>query len=375
MILPGTCIGVLGGGQLGRMFAVAAMTMGYDVAVLDPDPYSPAGRIARYHLQKPYRDEEALLELSRLCQGVTTEFENVPADTMAFLASHTLVRPSADAVAVAQDRRKEKTFLDRFGIPTNKFYIVNASEDIMPGLDHTGTPAVLKRAQLGYDGKGQYIVTNEKEAREAFLEMNGVPCLLEEKLDFRLEISALIVRGHDGTVAHYPPAENIHEKGILDMSIVPARIGADLAEKACTIGEAVAAHLDYIGVLAVEMFVMPDGRILVNEMAPRPHNSGHYTMDACVTNQFQQQVRALCGLPLGDVTLLSPAVMVNLLGDIWNPVPRWEAILKYPNVHLHLYGKKEPRPGRKMGHFTCVDSDLFRTIETAMEIKRLLRGQ
>ncbi len=372
MILPGETIGVLGGGQLGRMFTVAAITMGYDVVVLDPDPHSPAGQFAQHHIQKPYQDRDALRKLCGLCKAVTTEFENVPAKTMAYLAEHIVVRPSAQAVSVAQDRRKEKSFLDQYSIPTNKFFIVNSSEDIANGLTHTNVPAILKHAQLGYDGKGQYIVKDEIEAREAFRAMNSVPCILEEMLDFKLEISVLLARGYDGSIVFYPPAENIHEKGILSMSIVPARITKHLAEKAIAIGEAVAKNLDYCGVLAIEMFVMPDDRILVNEIAPRPHNSGHYTIDACVTNQFQQQVRTLCGLPLGDTALLTPAVMVNFLGDIWNPVPKWEEILKHPNVKLHLYGKKEPRPGRKMGHFTCVHQDLNEAYKLAHHIKSSL---
>ncbi len=374
MILPGETIGVLGGGQLGRMFTVAAVTMGYDVAVLDPDPHSPAGQIAQHHIQKPYRDKEALRELCGLCKAVTTEFENVPADTMSYLAEHLIVRPSADAVSIAQDRRKEKSFLDQFRIPTNTFYIVNSAEDIANGLAHVGTPAILKRAQLGYDGKGQYTVKCEWDARESFTEMINVPCILEEKLDFKLEISVLLARGYDGSIVFYPPAENIHEKGILSMSVVPARIEKSLADKACSIGEAVAKNLDYCGVLAIEMFVMPDNRILVNEIAPRPHNSGHYTIDACVTNQFQQQVRTLCGLPLGDAALLTPAVMVNFLGDIWNPIPKWEGILSHPNVKLHLYGKKEPRPGRKMGHFTCVGQDAEKLFILAGKIRQILIG-
>lgn len=372
MILPGETIGVLGGGQLGRMFTVAAVTMGYDVAVLDPDPHSPAGQIAHYHIQKSYQDREALRELCGLCKAVTTEFENVPADTMAYLAEHIIVRPSANAVSVAQDRRKEKLFCEEQGIPTNRFVIIEREKDIIPGIQKIGLPAILKRAQLGYDGKGQHVILSEQQAQEAFQAMGSVPCVLEEKLNYIMEISVLLARGHDNQVVIYPPAENIHEKGILSMSIVPARLEKEHSALACIIGGVMAAHLDYCGVLAVEMFMMSDGQILVNEIAPRPHNSGHYTIDACVTNQFQQQVRTLCGLPLGDIKLLTPAVMVNFLGDIWNPVPKWEEILKHPNVKLHLYGKKEPRPGRKMGHFTCVSENIDDAISLALQIKNSL---
>jgi 5-(carboxyamino)imidazole ribonucleotide synthase len=372
MIIPGKTIGVLGGGQLGRMFTVAAITMGYEVVVLDPDPHSPAGPIAHYHIQKSYKDKDALRELCTLCKAVTTEFENVPADTMAFLADHITVRPSAKAVSIAQDRRSEKQFLNDNHIPTNKFHIINHEDQIIKGLAHVGTPAILKRAQLGYDGKGQYEVHSEMDAVPAFRAMNHVPCILEERLDFKMEISVLLARGYDDSIVFYPPAENAHDKGILDMSVIPARIPKSLMDKACVIGETIARNMDYCGVMAIEMFVMPDDRILVNEIAPRPHNSGHYTIDACVTNQFQQQVRTLCGLPLGDTRLLTPAVMVNFLGDIWKPIPKWEEILKYPNVHLHLYGKKEPRPGRKMGHFTCLHEDINEAIGRAVSIKKAL---
>lgn len=373
MILPGETIGVLGGGQLGRMFAMAAMTMGYRVVVLDPDPDSPAGRIADVHIRKPYDDPDALEHMSQLCRAVTTEFENVPAQTMAYLEEKILVRPSSGAVAIAQDRRKEKRFCENNGIPTNRFSVIDQEDDIASGIRHVGLPAILKRAQLGYDGKGQYPVNSEEDALKAFRTMNAVPCVLEEKLDFFCEISVVLARGHDKKVVFYPPAENRHENGILSMSIIPARVEPDISRNACVIAGTMAAHLDYCGVLAVEMFVMPDGRVLVNEMAPRPHNSGHYTIDACVTSQFQQQVRALCGIPLGDTRLLSPAVMLNLLGDIWNPNPAWLAMLQHPNVKLHVYGKKEPRKGRKMGHLTALHENLTEAIDMAEQIKQQLR--
>lgn len=364
MILPGSTLGMLGGGQLGRMFTVAARTMGYRVVVLDPDPESPAGRIADRHLCAGFHDRTALDELSRTCAAITTEFENVPADTLELLATTSLVRPSAAAVATTQDRIHEKSFLTRFQIPTNYFYPVHTVDDISKASAAVGFPAILKRSRLGYDGKGQWRVNDPREAVDAFERMGSVACVWEEFLPFEKEVSVVLVRSVDGQVMTYPTAENIHTNGILDRTIVPARVAAPIDRLAQDIARKIVEQLEYHGVVAVEMFVMPDGRVLVNEIAPRPHNSGHYTLDACVTDQFEQQVRVLCGFPPGDTRLLSPAVMFNLLGDVWRgSEPRWDKLLQIPEVKLHLYGKTVPRPGRKMGHFTCLNGTVAEALE------------
>lgn len=372
MIRPGATLGVLGGGQLGRMFAHAAQRLGYRVAVLDPDPDSPAGRVADVHLENDYADPRALDELARLCAAVTVEFENVPAASLEYLARSRPVRPAPAAVAVAQDRIREKRFLQGHGFPTARFAIVHDRNGLAAALAELGAPAVLKRARLGYDGKGQAVVASLAEARSAFEQFGGEPCVLEERLALEAELSVVLARGVDGVTAAYPVAENRHRNGILDLSVVPARVSVGMARAATKMAERIAALLDYVGVLAVEFFVA-DGRLLVNEIAPRPHNSGHYTLDACATSQFEQQVRALCGMPLGDPRLLRPAAMVNLLGDLWaGGEPRWETILRDPRARLHLYGKREARPGRKMGHYTCLAESVEQARAAALKIKRVL---
>lgn len=376
MILPGATLGMLGGGQLGRMFTVAARTMGYRVLVLDPDPQSPAGALADEHLCAAYDDDAALAELAQRCAVATTEFENVSAAALDRLAEHIPVRPAGSAVAVCQDRITEKTFLRERGFSTAAFAVVWGAEDLALALTVRPGPGLLKVSRLGYDGKGQARITSLGEARTAFASMGSQPCVLEELLDLQTEISVVCARGADGSFAPYPLAENRHANGILDLSRAPARLPDTLAREAVEVARAIAEKLDYCGVLAVEFFVTTDGRLLVNELAPRPHNSGHYTLDACLTDQFQQQVRAVCGLPLGDTRLLSPAVMVNLLGDLWpeGGQPDWSQVLRHPNAHLHLYGKHEARPGRKMGHYTVVDASPERAMETAEAIRRALVG-
>ncbi|MCK6543226.1 5-(carboxyamino)imidazole ribonucleotide synthase [bacterium] len=370
MIKPGSTLGMLGGGQLGRMFTMAAHAMGYRVIVLDPDPQSPAGHIADRHLTADYHEAEALHILRTECSAITTEFENVPADTLEILSHHCFIRPSAKAVSVTQDRLHEKSFLRIHQIPTNKFAAIRTESDIDEAVHFVGLPAILKRNRYGYDGKGQYRVRTIQDVRDAFRAMHDAPCILEEMLNFEKEVSVVLARAVDGSITEYPTGENIHENGILDMTIVPARITEATDTQARTIARQVAEKLDYHGVLAVEMFVMPDGRVLVNEMAPRPHNSAHYTLDACITDQFEQQVRVLCGLPAGDPTLLTPVVMVNLLGDLWgSQQPHWEKLFSHTHVKLHLYGKSEARPGRKMGHFNILD----RNIENAIALGRQLK--
>jgi len=358
MILPGATLGVLGGGQLGRMFTLAAKVMGYQVVVLDPDPASPAGQVADIHLKADYRDAVALLRMGSLCDAVTTEFENVPAASLDMLAKHCLVAPSQQAMAIAQDRLLEKTRAREFGCDTAPFANIENPADIASAWAQIGAPALLKTRRLGYDGKGQVRVNSLDELIAAFAELGNVPCLLEGFLPLTREVSVVLARNQDDEVAFFPLAENQHRHGILDISIVPARASDKLAESAQRMAAGLARGLDYVGVMAVEFFILADGRIVFNEMAPRPHNSGHYTLDACATDQFQQQVRALCGLPLGDARLLSPVVMVNLLGDIWQPEPRWHLLLKNPGVQLHLYGKAEARTGRKMGHYNCLAANL-----------------
>lgn len=372
MILPGATLGMLGGGQLGRMFTVAARTLGYEVIVLDPDTDSPAGRLATDHVCADYHDTAALEYLAKTCAAVSTEFENVPAAALEWLAGRCVVRPGAKAVAITQDRIHEKGFLRDSGFPTVPFAVVRSEADLAGALAHTGTPAVLKVSRFGYDGKGQAIVTSVEETRAAWADMRREPCVLERRVSLDTEVSVVLARGADGAVAAYPVGENSHVGGILDTTVVPARVAAELAQQALAMASAIAMRLDYVGVLAVEFFVTA-GRLLVNEIAPRPHNSGHYTLDACVTDQFEQQVRALCGLPLGDTRLLSPAVMVNLLGDLWAAgPPPWGALLAQPNAKLHLYGKRAARPGRKMGHFTVLAADADAALAAAQRLQAAL---
>ncbi|HEU5170315.1 MAG TPA: 5-(carboxyamino)imidazole ribonucleotide synthase [Gemmatimonadales bacterium] len=357
MILPGATLGVLGGGQLGRMFAIRAREMGYRVIVLEPDPRSPAGAVADRQIEAAYHDESALAELAELCAAVTIEFENVPAASLRYLAARVPVRPSGDAVEVAQDRIREKSFLRDRGFTTPPFVPVRARGELEPAFAAVGAPALLKTSRLGYDGKGQVPVDTLDELRVAFTALGEIPCVLERRLELERELSVVLARGAGGEVAAFPVGENTHRQGILDTTVVPARVPAGLAAEAVGVATGVAQALEYAGVLAVELFVACGGHLFVNEIAPRPHNTGHYTLDACVTDQFEQQVRALCGLPLGDPSLLTPVAMVNLLGDTWAAgPPRWGAALALPGVKLHLYGKSEPRPGRKMGHLNCLST-------------------
>jgi 5-(carboxyamino)imidazole ribonucleotide synthase len=372
MIFPDAMLGMLGGGQLGRMFTLAAHTMGYRVTVLDPDPLSPAGAIADVHLKAAYQDREALQHLADTCMAVTTEFENVPADSLRWLAAHCAVRPAGDAVAVAQDRVREKRFLSGNGFPVAPFAVIERASEL-DGIEASLLPGILKRARFGYDGKGQARVATVAEARAAFVALGSETCVLERMIELRSEVSVVVARGADGETRTFPVAENRHRDGILDVSIVPARVAADVARAAECAAAGVAEKLDYCGVLAVEFFVTADGALLANEIAPRPHNSGHYTIDACATSQFEQQVRTLCGLPLGDTRLLSPVVMVNLLGEVWQRgMPAWDRVFAAPGGKLHLYGKHEARPGRKMGHYTVLGNTADEALERALEVQAAL---
>jgi 5-(carboxyamino)imidazole ribonucleotide synthase len=376
VILPGATVGVLGGGQLGRMFTLQARTMGYRVVVLDPDPQSPAGTVADHHIQGPYDDERALAELSARCAAITTEFENVPAGALERLSRSSLVRPPVEAVATAQDRIVEKTFFQNHGFATAAFRPVRNQRDLVNALAEVPLPAVLKTSRLGYDGKGQATLESKDEALRAFERFGGVPCVLEERIDLECELSVIVARGADGDIVTFPVAENRHRDGILETSVVPARISERLSVEARELATTVAQAMEYVGVLGLELFVARGGRLLVNEMAPRPHNSGHYTMDACSADQFEQQLRALCGLPLARPWLMSPVAMINLMGDLWRDgEPRWEEALRRPGVRLHLYGKAEPRPGRKMGHLNCLAPEPARALATALETRDALRRQ
>ncbi len=372
MIQPGATLGLLGGGQLGRMFTQAAQRMGFEVHVLDPDPGSPAGRIAARHIQAAYTDPAALAELGRASRAVTTEFENVPAESLAALRAYCPVRPGPEAVQLTQDRLIEKRFARANGLATAEYHAILSEGDCAPALAAVGLPALIKTARLGYDGKGQAAVNSAEDARAAFRRFGGQACILEERLTLDLEISVVLTRGEDGRVVAFPVAENRHLSGVLDATVAPARIADDLARRARDAAGVMAAAMKYTGTMAVEFFIA-GGRLLVNELAPRPHNSGHYTLDACATDQFEQQVRALAGLPLGEPAMLSPAAMVNLLGDLWREgEPRWDQALTDPRIHLHLYGKLEPRPGRKMGHLTALAPSPDEALAAALAARQRL---
>ncbi|MFZ5558317.1 MAG: 5-(carboxyamino)imidazole ribonucleotide synthase [Pseudomonadota bacterium] len=369
MIAPGSTLGLLGGGQLGRMFTMAAQSMGYRVAVLDPGDDSPAGSVADEHIRADYTDPDGLRRMAATCRAATTEFENVPADALRFLAAHCVVSPAAESVAVAQDRIHEKQFLRRAGFDTAPFAVIRAAADAA-AAERALFPGIVKVSRFGYDGKGQASVADAAEALSAWQSMGGEPCVLERRIDLAAEVSVVVARDFAGQVVTFPVAENHHRHGILDVSIVPARVPEAVAARAREAAIGVARTLDYRGVLCVEFFVDHGGRLLVNEIAPRPHNSAHYTIDACVTSQFEQQVRVLAGLPLGDTTLHCPAVMVNLLGDAWTRgEPDWTRVLSHPRAKLHLYGKRDARAGRKMGHFTVLADRREDALATALAIR------
>ena len=368
-LLPPAMLGVLGGGQLGRYFVMAARRMGYRVTVLDPDGASPAASLADRHLAAAYDDADALDELARTCAAVTTEFENVPAQSLERLARSIRVAPAPSCVRIAQDRILEKRFLESQGVPVGAWHAVESEADLARSASY---PGILKRARFGYDGKGQTRVADAAQARAAWEAKSRVPCVLEALLPLDLEVSVVLARSASGEVRAYPLAENRHRNGTLDVSLAPARLASALTAQALEVAAHLAHSLGYVGVLAVEFFVS-GGRLYANEMAPRPHNSGHYTIDACNADQFEQQVRALAGLPLADPCLLSPACMVNLLGELWeNGEPDWLAILGAPQTALHLYGKRRARAGRKMGHFTVLDADRDAALARALSLRARL---
>ena len=374
-ISPPATIGMLGGGQLGRYALMAARTMGYTTIVLDPDPLAPAGAIADRHLVAGFDDQAAIDDLAASCTVVTTEFENPPAASLDRLASRTRVAPSARAVAVAQDRIAEKTFLADLGVPVAPWTILDTgAADALA----TCLPGIVKTARLGYDGHGQRRVDTLDDVVAAHRDLGGVACVLERRLDLILEVSVIVTRSAAGEVATYPVAENHHVDGVLDLTVVPARLAPELADRAVGLAMTVADGLDYVGVLAVEMFVVgsSDGpMLLVNELAPRPHNSGHWTLDGAATDQFAQQIRAVTGNGLGSTDSTVGAVaMVNLLGDLWSGgEPDWTVALADPRAHLHLYGKVGARPGRKMGHLSVVGDDVGSVEVRARQLRDALR--
>jgi 5-(carboxyamino)imidazole ribonucleotide synthase len=377
---PGSTIGVLGGGQLGRMLAHAATRLGYRIHVFEPQANCPAGAVAHKEVNAPYEDLDALAAFARECDVVTYEFENVPAAPLKHIESLTQLRPHWRVLETTQNRSREKRWLRDSGFPHARFAEVAAGGDLATGIRDVGVPCVVKTADFGYDGKGQLKVMAEADVPAALKKFAGQPVVIEQFVDFACEVSAVVARSASAAVRVFPISENIHTNHILDFSIVPARVPAETLAKAEKLARLVAEKIDLVGVLGVEFFVTKSGDVLINELAPRTHNSGHYTIDACMTSQFEQQVRAICGLPLGAVTLLSPVVMVNILGDAWKwdasgqcvGDPNWDALLAQPNVRLHLYGKEEPRVGRKMGHFTVVARDAEMAFELAQKYKARL---
>lgn len=366
MILPGATLGVLGGGQLGRMFCVAAQTMGYRVVVLDPDPLCGAGLIADIHIKADYKDYAALTEMAALCDVVTLEFENIPTQSVRFIADKITVYPVAESLEIAQNRDLEKQFAQKAGLQPVPYFALHQESDLPQAANKIGFPAILKSNTLGYDGKGQFIVNDSVELSAAYEAVGKVDCVLEKKINIRCEVSAIVARNADAEQAHFPVSENLHRNGVLHMSIVPARVTQKLANQAVENAAMLADAMSYVGILAVEFFISDDNILYFNEMAPRPHNSGHFTKDACVTSQFEQQVRMVCGLKPGDPGLLSAVVMVNMLGDLW--LPDWACIFAQNNIKLHLYGKTEARTGRKMGHFNVLAKDVESALMVADEV-------
>jgi 5-(carboxyamino)imidazole ribonucleotide synthase len=385
-ILPGSMVngqmatlGVMGGGQLGRMFVQAAQAMGYFTAVLDPDAASPAGLVSHHHIQTDYLDEQGLAQLMQRCAAITTEFENVPAPALLTLGAHRPVAPASESVAIAQDRAAEKAHFVRCGVPVAPHAVIEppaqltaVGEDLLPGI--------LKTARMGYDGKGQIRVKTREELVAAWAELKNVPCVLEKMLPLQAECSVIVARGADGQMVNFPVQLNLHRDGILAVtSVYEGAVPADVAAQAVAATRAIAEGLHYVGVLCVEFFLLEGGQLVVNEMAPRPHNSGHYTMNACDQSQFELQVRTLAGLPLTQPRQHSAAIMLNLLGELWPQEsvkgpssPAWAKVLALPGTHLHLYGKLSARPGRKMGHLNITGATPEAVRATALQAAALL---
>lgn len=373
MILPGSTLGMIGGGQLGRMFTIAARSMGYHVTILDPDPHSPAGSIADQHIKADFNDHAALDMLGDCCAAVTAETENIPLESLKRLQQHCKVRPSPETIEITQDRLCEKTWLDEHDFSTVAFYTIQGEAELEAAMQDLEQAGILKVARPRFPGQGQNMVESLDEAINAFQAMGEQACILEERIFVEKRLSVILARAVDGDTETYPVIENIYRSGLLETSIAPAAIDGDVEQKALEIACELAAELEYCGVLAVEFFLTTDGELLINTIAPRPHNSGHLTVDACVTSQFEQQVRTLCGLPPGDAQLLSPVVMVNLMGDLWDKAePHWDVIFKEPQALLHLYGKRKAGAGRKMGHINVLAEDTDRALELAEDVRNTL---
>jgi 5-(carboxyamino)imidazole ribonucleotide synthase len=375
-VLPGGTVGLIGGGQLGRMFAIAARRMGYRVHTLEPAPDSPAGQISDREFAAAYDDLEKLGEFARGVDVVTFEFENISSAALEHVARLRPVRPRPEVLHICQNRAREKEFLQRHGFPVAGHRVVESAAEAAAEAAAMGFPCVLKTADFGYDGKGQSKLGSAADASEAWTRLGAPRAVLEEWVDFRCEISVVCARDTSGRLECFPPSENLHRNHILYRSVVPARIDPSIAREAELLAVRIARALDVVGLLAVEFFVRRDGSLVVNELAPRPHNSGHFSFDACATSQFEQQLRAVCGLPLGSPRLLTPVVMVNLLGDAWaDGEPDWAALLSDPDVKLHLYGKSEVRPGRKMGHFCVLKPTVEEAVDAAEEAEARLFGR
>jgi 5-(carboxyamino)imidazole ribonucleotide synthase len=393
-ILPGALVngqpatlGVMGGGQLGRMFVQAAQAMGYFTAVLDPDAASPAGLVSHHHIQTDYLHEQGLAQLMQRCAAITTEFENVPAPALTTLGAHRPVAPSADAVAIAQDRAAEKAHFVCCGVPVAPHALIETPAQLAAVMSQPNNssggdlfPGILKTSRMGYDGKGQIRVKTREALAAAWAELKSVPCVLEKMLPLQAECSVIVARGADGQMVNFPVQLNLHRDGILAVtSVYEGAVPADLAAQAVQATRAIAEGLNYVGVLCVEFFILEGGQLVVNEMAPRPHNSGHYTLNACDQSQFELQVRTLAGLPLTPPRQHSPAIMLNLLGDLWPEAsakgptsPAWASVLALPGTHLHLYGKLSARPGRKMGHLNITGDSVEAVRATALQAAALL---
>ncbi len=373
VIQPGAAIGVLGSGQLGRMFAIAARRMGYRVHTFSPESDTPTGQVADIEITAAYDDLDQVREFARNVSVVTFEFENVPAPTADAAAQCAPVRPSGGILHTTQQRIREKAFISSAGLPLTPYREVYSLFDLREALAQLGYPAVLKSAAFGYDGKGQFTVRSPDQLEAAWEAAGSSEAVLEAYIDFEREVSVVAARGQDGTFVHYGVIENQHHRHILDVSIAPARVTSMIHNEAIEIARCVLEKLEVVGVLCVEFFVTRDGKLLINELAPRPHNSGHLTVDANVTSQFEQQLRAVCGLPLGSTERHRPAAMANLLGDLWHlGEPDWPAACQQPEVKLHLYGKLEPRPGRKMGHLTALESSADQALAVVLEARERL---
>ena len=384
-LYPPSFLGILGGGQLGRFFVQAAQDLGYGVCVLDPDPNSPAGQIAQIHLQADYADQEALKTMARRCRAISTEFENVPAKTIDFLIEQgVFVAPDSYAVSIAQNRIKEKQFfqnlLSQTGVGPVLYHVIEEQAHLT-NVPQEIFPAILKTSQLGYDGKGQQTVYHLTELLSAWIMLGKVPCVLEKKVDLDFELSALIVRSADDEVHLMPIAQNIHQHGILHLSMVPApNMSLSIQDQIQRAAQVIIRELHYVGVMCIEFFILKDGTMCVNEIAPRPHNSGHHSLDSCLTSQFEQQVRVLAKLPIGNSKLMSPVVMLNLLGDLWLhgenndaiTAPNWQNVLAMASAKLHLYGKAAPKIGRKMGHINFLDESVEQALKSAHQAMEIL---